>query len=199
MGYWLAGFGEVVGVDIEPQPNYPFDFCQSDALEYLQEHWMEFDVIHASPPCQFYSEATPPEYRASHPDLIPPTRKLLKNTGKPYVIENVNGARMVLENPIMLCGTMFGLKIQRHRWFEVNPVLPVLLPPCRHDFQPILVTGMSTKKINGKRYQSPVAEKADAIGINWMTEEEMTQAVPPAYTEFIGRQLLQAIAIPPSA
>lgn len=190
MGYHRAGF-EVVGVDIKPQPRYPFEFHQADALEYLAEHGHEFDVIHASPPCQRYSEQTQPAYRENHPDLIAPTREALRTTGKPYIIENVEMARAFLINPLMLCGSMFGLKIWRHRYFETSPFWMMSPMSCRHDFDPILITGMgSTPKRNGKRYKSPIAEKREAIKIEWMTTEEITEAIPPAYTEFIGRQLL---------
>jgi DNA (cytosine-5)-methyltransferase 1 len=193
MGYHRAGF-EVVGVDIKPQPRYPFEFHQADALEYLREHGHEFDVIHASPPCQRYSEGTPPEYRMLHPDLIAPTREALKQADKPYVIENVEMARSILVNPVMLCGSMFGLKIWRHRYFEIYPFWFMSPMSCRHDFEPILISGMgSTPKRNGKRYKSPIAEKREAIKIDWMTTEEITEAIPPAYTEFIGAQLMQAL------
>jgi DNA (cytosine-5)-methyltransferase 1 len=118
VGYHRAGF-EVVGVDINPQPRFPFEFHQGDAIEYIREHGHEFDVIHASPPCQRFSEATPMERRDKHPDLIAPTREAMQATGKPYVIENVENARAELANPVKLCGTMFGLPIWRHRYFEI--------------------------------------------------------------------------------
>jgi DNA (cytosine-5)-methyltransferase 1 len=195
MGYHRAGF-EVVGVDNRPMPRYPFEFHKADALEYVAEHGHEFDVIHASPPCQAYSESTPPEFRALHPDLIKPTQKALRETGKPYVIENVEMARAHLVNPLMLCGSMFGLKIWRHRYFEICPIWLMSPMSCRHDFDPILISGQgSTPKRNGKRYKSPIAEKREAIKIDWMTVYEITEAIPPAYTEFIGRQLLQALEV----
>lgn len=194
MGYYQAGFTEIVGVDIKPQPRYPFQFVQGDALEYLVEHGQEFDLIHASPPCQRYSESTNPAYRNLHPDLIAPTRRLLKASGKPYIIENVEGAIKELISPIMLCGTMFGLPIWRHRYFEIWPQLFALLPPCAHIGRPILITGMGNtprKDKGNKRYKSPIAEKRQAIEIDWMTASEITEAVPPAYTKWIGEQIKQ--------
>ena len=131
MGYHRAGF-QVVGVDIKPQPRYPFEFHQADALEYLAQHGAEFDAIHASPPCQAYSEATPMERRQDHPDLINPTREAILKTGKPFVIENVESARNRLVNPVMLCGSSLGLLIERHRYFEINPQMFILTNPCQH-------------------------------------------------------------------
>lgn len=118
MGYHRAGF-EVIGVDIKLQPHYPFKFYQADALAFPLEG---YDAYHASPPCQAYSEATPITTKSKHPQLIRIVHDLLIKLDKPYVIENVEGARWHLENPIMLCGTMFGLDVWRHRWFEVYPV-----------------------------------------------------------------------------
>ena len=125
MGYHLAGM-EVVGVDIEPQPKYPFQFVQADALEYLAAHGHEFDFIHASPPCQGYSHLTPAKNKADHERMIPAVRELMIKTGKPWVIENVAGARKELRDPVMLCGSMFGLRTQRHSFFETSR--PVTAP-----------------------------------------------------------------------
>jgi DNA (cytosine-5)-methyltransferase 1 len=132
MGYHRAGF-DVVGVDNRTQPRFPFAFVQADALEYLAAHGQEYDAIHASPPCQAYSRATAWRgKRSAHPDLIDATRTALLTTGRPYVIENVQEARFRLREPLMLCGSFFGLRIRRHRYFEA-PSLPfVLLPPCTH-------------------------------------------------------------------
>lgn len=190
MGYYQAGF-EVVGVDIEPQPNYPFEFHQADALEYLAAHWQEFDGFGASPPCQFASEATPMQYRGNHPNLIPATRKALQTTGKPYSIENVENARRWLINPVLLCGTMFGLPIWRHRYFEVSP--PLLLSPmtCQHVGHPISINPGS----NARRNQGSHSADTErwAMGIDWMTQDELTEAIPPAYTKWIGMQLLTVL------
>ena len=140
MGYSHAGF-EVVGVDIEPQPRYPFEFVQADAIEYVTAHGHEFDAIHASPPCQRYSTMTKGRWQdrvIEHPDLIAPTREALKVVGKPYSLENVEGARKELVNPVMLCGTMFDLKtkggsqLRRHRYFELSFPINFLVPPCQH-------------------------------------------------------------------
>jgi DNA (cytosine-5)-methyltransferase 1 len=189
MGYHRAGF-EVVGVDIKQQPHYPFEFHQADALEYLAEHGSEYDVIHASPPCQRYSEITPPQYRDNHPDLIAATREALIKTGKPYVIENVEGARYLLKSPIVLCGSMFGLGVWRHRYFEIYPEIHALLPPCNHSFLPVLITGTTRRKTG--RFEYTAQQCRDASGLDWMTRKGMDEAIPPAYTEWIGRRILEA-------
>ncbi len=140
-GYRRAGF-DVTGVDNRPQKNNPHTFILADALEYCADHGHEYDVIHASPPCQKYSTITPKANRGNHPDLIAPVRELLLATGKPFVIENVGGARKELMNPFMLCGTMFGLRtpcgaeLQRHRHFESNVFM--MSPACRHGYGPVL-------------------------------------------------------------
>lgn len=188
MGYHLAGF-EVVGVDINPQPRYPFEFHQGDALEFLAKHGHEFDVIHASPPCQRYSESVPVEHRESHPDLISATRFRLVMSGKPYVIENVEGARHHLLNPIMLCGSAFGLPTIRHRYFECCPIVNGTGIKCNHIKHPVLMTpaGSNSRK-------SRVDSKDFAcVGIDWMTRKEVSQSFPPAYTKFIGEQLIEQL------
>jgi len=118
-GYRRVGF-DVPGVDIKPQPRNPHTFVRGDALEYLRDHGHEYDAIHASPPCQGYSHLTPKEHKDNHEKLIDKLRVLLKRIGKPYIIENVAGAKHELENPIMLCGSMFNLRCQRHRFFETS-------------------------------------------------------------------------------
>lgn len=198
MGYHWAGF-EVVGVDIAPQPHYPFEFHQADALTYLAEHWQEFDVIHASPPCQAYSITLHLKTaRSDHPALIEPVREALRATGKPFVIENVPGAPIV--NPLMLCGSMFGLGVLRHRLFESEPA--IWFPPfqCQHDGPVLPMWWRSRTKalaegktfryitVAGKSFLMPEARLA--MGIDWMTRDEISQAIPPAYTHFIGAQLL---------
>jgi DNA (cytosine-5)-methyltransferase 1 len=190
MGYHRAGF-EVVGIDNRFQKHYPFEFHQADALEYLAEHAAEFDVIHASPPCQRYSHCTPPQYRKNHPDLIEALRIELLKIKKPFIIENVNGAKRILINPIMLCGTMFGLNIERHRYFEINPEIFSFLPPCKHDKLPVLITGTTRRKTG--RFEYRVEDCRKASGLVWMTRKEMDEAIPPAYTEWIGRQLIRIL------
>lgn len=192
VGYHRAGFTEIVGVDNRPQPRYPFAFVQADALEYLAEHGRGFDAIHASPPCQAYSAATKEGHRGNHPDLIGVTRGLLVRTGKPWVIENVPGAPLQ-GWPALLCGSMFGMKIRRHRLFECS--LLILTPPCNHASQPVVfsVTGSGYggkhKGHNGIKPRGIVQARV-VMGIDWpMTIGEVSNAIPPAYTEFIGRQL----------
>jgi DNA (cytosine-5)-methyltransferase 1 len=129
MGYKQAGF-DVTGIDIEPQPKYPFKFILSDAITYLKEHGKEYDFIHASPPCQGYSHLTPKEHKGNYEKLIDVLRELLNEIGKPYCIENVAGAKNELKNPTMLCGSMFNLRTQRHRFFETS--FP-LVAPCNCD------------------------------------------------------------------
>lgn len=200
-GYHDAGF-EVVGVDIAPQPHYPFAFVQADAIEYATQHAAEFDAVHASPPCQAYSEMTPIAHRGKHPDLIAGTRAVLQAAGKPYVIENVPNARHLLISPVYLCGSMFGLPIQRHRYFEYAPnFLRVRWEDklyCRHIPNPVLITDHGGPNANGPgkpRKRTPIAVKRAAIRINWMTDDEITEAVPPAYTEYLGRQLMEYLRV----
>lgn len=189
VGYSRSGF-DVVGVDIAPQKNYQFEFYQADALEFVRGYWRDFDVIHASPPCQRYSQCTPVDYRKNHPDLISAVRALLEDTGKPFVIENVSGARHLLRDPLMLCGSMFGLQVYRHRYFEIYPPRLILRPGCNHSASPVLVSGTTRRKSRG-RVEYSAAEKRAAMDIDWMTVKELDEAIPPAYTEFIGRQLLE--------
>jgi DNA (cytosine-5)-methyltransferase 1 len=179
VGYHRAGF-DVVGVDLHSQPRYPFDFVQGDALEYLAGDLGDFDAIHASPPCQAYAGSTAWRGdRSKHPDLIGPTRALLEAAGLPYVIENVPDARRLLRNPVRLCGSMFSLPVRRHRYFETNWPLSILVNPCHHR------QGDLAFEHKGERAY------ADALGCSWMTSVEARQAIPPAYTSFIGAALMQ--------
>jgi DNA (cytosine-5)-methyltransferase 1 len=201
VGYERAGF-EVVGVDKEPQPNYPFKFWEQDALRFLQLDWPQdvasnFDAIHASPPCQFISAVTG-EHRHKHANLIPRTRELLKATGLPYVIENVPPAP--LHSPIMLCGSMFdpALDVRRHRLFEANWPLEAHHWGCRHDllmprfdvYEHGKWRKASTVPVYGSGGGKAKDHWAQAMGIDWMSHDEMAQAIPPVYTEFIGEQLM---------
>jgi DNA (cytosine-5)-methyltransferase 1 len=194
MGYHRAGF-EVVGVDITPQPNYPFEFVQADALEYACEHWQDFDAIHASPPCQAYS-VTQNMHNAEHVDLLPITRAILRFIGLPYVIENVPGSPM--RNYIWLNGLMFNLQVIRRRHFESNVYLMQPTPPRK--------TGRTSG--NGKSYSTfddgdyitvaghnfRYSDGCVAMNIDWMNQHELAQSIPPAYTEFIGRQLIRYVS-----
>lgn len=203
-GFQDAGF-LVVGVDIKSQPHYCGDaFICMDAIEALDllimfdkgfitdvEGWdwylSGFDAFHASPPCQRYSEQTAKKYRGNHPDLIAATRDMLVMTGKPYEIENVEGARFLLHNPVMLCGTMFGLKIWRHRYFETNFPINKLLPPCNHDGYPVLITGTTRRtEKNGGRFEYSAEQCRAASGLTWMTRKGMDEAIPPVYTQWLG-------------
>ena len=182
MGYYRAGFTDITGIDINPMPRYPFKFIRADALEYLAEHGREYDVIHASPPCQAFTIARK-IFGREHPDLLTPVRELLQKAGKIWVIENVPGAPM--RPDVMLCGSIFGQpRLIRHRWFELSFPFPHLLPPCQHDNGNII----SVFGHGGHIYHSKW-EWEKVMGIDWMTRKELAQAIPPAYTEFIGRQL----------
>ena len=196
-GYAQAGF-EVVGVDIHPQPHYPFQFIQADALEISLDYVKTFDAVHASPPCQAYSDLAKRNGNAHEwPRLIEPVRSRLIYSGLPYVIENVDGAP--LHHPVILCGTMFkGLRVLRHRLFEAN--FSILTPP--HGKHPKVHTFDKRKSHYGKTDDMrdfvqvtgggncTIAAARDAMGIEWMTKNELNEAIPPAYTRFIGKQLL---------
>lgn len=201
MGYHRAGF-DVVGVDTEPQPNYPFQFVQADALEYA-DHWntiRTFDTIHASPPCQGYHALG----REDNPRLIAETRELLDATKLPYVIENIPGARDELRNPILLCGSMFTpVFADRHRLFETNWEVEPPPWPCRHKLAepayPIYEHGKTSLRrwpaIYGTGGGKAGEHWGDALGIDWMTRDELAEAIPPAYTEYIGAQLLAHVQV----
>lgn len=187
-GYALAGF-EVVGVDIQPQPKYPYDFVHSDAIAYLLRMGHTFDAIHASPPCQLHSNAWRIRAR-DHPDLIEPTRAALKASGKPYVIENVVGAPLL--EPVELCGAMFGLHTYRHRIFESNVELTVPAHPPHQ--QPTVKMGRALR--DGEFYHavgnfSNVPYIRRDLGAHWMTRDGLRESIPPAYAQYIGGQLLE--------
>jgi DNA (cytosine-5)-methyltransferase 1 len=212
MGYARAGF-EVVGVDLKKQKNYPFEFRHADALASL-DIFAGFDAVHASPPCQAYS-VTKHSHKVEHPKLIEPTRALLKWSGLPYVIENVIGAPLI--SPITLCGTMFDLKtndtdgrplvLKRHRLFESNALL--LQPACRcKEYRDLGVKvggvygGGSVDRAHAENVRrggyTPAGNvRRELMGIDWCTINELSQAIPPAYTEFIGRQLLEFLPAQP--
>jgi DNA (cytosine-5)-methyltransferase 1 len=204
VGYHRAGF-EVVGVDIVRQPNYPFEFVQDDALALLSTFtpsvngwWDEppFDAIHASPPCQEYSsagKANKVTLGTVYVDLYEATRTLLEQTGLPWVIENVTAAPS--RSGMVLCGSMFGLPIRRHRTFESSHLM--LCPAhCDHKPDAITVTGHSPQRwLSGARKTVTRDEYERAMGIDWMTTAELVQAIPPVYTELIGHQLMQHIRV----
>ena len=197
-GYYDAGF-EVVGIDIEPQPQYPYKFILSDALEYLEKHGNEYDVIHASPPCQGYSHLTPKEHKGNHEKLIDKLRVLLVRVGKPYIIENVAGAKNELIEPIKLCGSMFNLRCQRHRFFETSFALNVEMK-CDHSQIPLLVTTASkaSRELRQKLGMKPKTVKNAplAYGIDWMNFNGLKECIPPAYTQWIGERWIEAQAQP---
>ncbi len=193
---WPAA--EIVGVDTKPQPRYPFEFVQADAMTFSLAG---FDFIWASPPCQAYSLGSL-RWGRKHPDLVGHVRRRLRRTGTHFVIENV--PRSPLRVPVLLCGQMFGLELVRHRLFECSfPVVPPIHPPCRG-----LVTGGRAQQVHGhgpsgymyrraltvvghggNPWSYRLADWKRAMGIDWMTRDEITQAVPPAYSEFVARQV----------
>jgi len=189
MGYYRAGF-EVVGVDINPQPHYPFEFHQADALTYLLEG---FDAYHASPPCQAWSKASK-QWRIKgkhYPELVDAVRALLETTGKPFVIECVPLAP--LRETCVLNGSMFGLNISRTRHFETSFDIPfILLPPER---KPVKM-GRPIKRgdmVQPVGHFSGVNYVAAEMGLAGFTQCELSQAIPPAYTEYIGGYLLKEV------
>lgn len=189
MGYHRAGF-EVVGVDIKPQKHYPFEFHCADAFAYLEKHGHEFDVIHASPPCQSYSVAMR-HLAKPQPMLIDGMREALVQSGKTWVIENVPGAPM--NNPTILCGTMFGLRVHRHRLFE-SPNLFALIQPCSGAKDILNPHRAESRERIYREFgrQDPEKLWRNEMGVEWMGRHETREAIPPAYTEWIGQQLLEA-------
>jgi len=219
MGYYRAGFEYIVGVDNKPQPHYPFNFIQWDAIDLIRQlaetgkaytgdnsknnplnstlvwHINDFDVYHASPPCQRFSCMKTKWNSGSPPDLLTPTLEAFNKwrfEGIPWVVENVVGAP--LPTHIQLCGSIFGLgsngyQLRRHRWFQSNILIPT--PPCNHKGKAISIVG--GVKINRLKTRAPFEWGKEAMGIDWMDWEEMSEAIPPAYTEYIGKYLMDAI------
>lgn len=194
LGYEQAGF-EVTGIDIEPQPKYKGNFIQSDAIEYLKSHWQEYDAIHASPPCQAYSTASM-QFRINgkeYIDLINDTRVELIKTGKPYIIENAPGAPLI--NPVIFCGTMFGMRTYRHRLFESN--LKISTPPHKnHTFKN---TKMGRRPVDDEFIQyvghfSGVKKVQEMTGLHHLGQYELAQSIPPQYTKHIGEQLIKYLS-----
>lgn len=194
MGYHRAGF-DVVGVDIAPQPHYPFEFWQGRA-EHVLDHWvMDYDLIHASPPCQWGTA-----YRRRHnhvkpsENVIPELRQALLATKRPYIIEQPENNRTALIDPITLCGSSFGLDVRRHRCFETpfegfaEPIGP---PPCDHGWQsprfpPATNRTNLRKTVEVGVWRISLEVQRGAMGIDWMTRAELSQAIPPAYTKWLG-------------
>ncbi len=218
MGYYRAGF-EVVGIDVKPHPRYPFDFVQMDALEALDQWDGAFDAVHASPPCQAFSAMRVMQNARQHPDLLTPTRQRLLAIGVPFIIENVEQAPMNVHPPtlfgglsgVRLCGSMFDLRtekyqLRRHRLFESN--IPLPQPSCRHRAD-LTVVGFygdharTRTRINGHHARGTDIVRNDdklvlvrnLMGIDWMTWTEANQAIPPAYTAFLGAQLLASLKV----
>ncbi|MFE1937198.1 SAM-dependent methyltransferase [Streptomyces sp. NPDC059474] len=193
MGYHLAGF-DVTGVDIAPQPRYPFRFVQADAVAFIREHGAEFDFIHASPPCQHDSECQRLRGNA-HPDLIAPTRAALESTGRPWVIENVRGAVPKLRGPVMLCGPMFGLATYRHRYFEPGGGLVLTAP--EHPAHTVPQAKMGRPVPPGWYGQyignfSGVGQARRVMGVPWMNRDGIRECIPPAYAQHVGAAFLAA-------
>lgn len=217
MGLRRAGF-DVVGIDINPQPQYPFAFIRADALN-APVRLTDFDFVWASPPCQAYTMMQALNTRGpkrEHPKLLEPVRDMLKASGVPYCIENVPGAPM--KDPLVLCGSMFGLGVRRHRLFEAS--FWMMQPECQHNGEwPVAVWGdgrpsrqEARKKrrpvaVYGDHPQRPgdstyrvnrvrtLAEGQAAMGIDWLDWRPLTQAIPPAYAEYIGRAALQYLKV----
>lgn len=208
MGYHRAGF-DVVGVDIAPQPNYPFEFHHDDALAFLPRRWSDYDAVHASPPCQFFTQMRA-SWRAQgvndgYADLLTPTLEILRQIGLPYVVENVIGAGHAMRATVTLHGGMFGLGVHRPRHFETSflvlaPKAPINRDPVGvYDSRPRGKTHHRTRlNGNGKgRSEMKIArtleEGQEAMGIDWMIWSELKEAIPPAYTEHIGSYLLAEV------
>lgn len=193
-GLHRAGF-EVTGIDRCPQPNYPFEFIQGDALRAGIEWMQGFDLILASPPCQaFTAYKRRPDHVRPAENLISRTREMLEATGVPFCIENVTGARDQLRDPVQLCGSSFGLDVRRHRLFEATfPIAPV---PCCHErqtprFPPAGNRTNLRSTVEVGVWRIPLETQRQAMGIGWMSVKELSQAIPPAYTEHIAKEFLR--------
>lgn len=210
-GYVDAGF-KVVGIDIDPQPNYPFEFYQADAIAFLdvmiKDGFRGIDAIHASPPCQRWSQMSNcnPGLKERYPDLIAPVRERLLVMGLPFVIENVEGAP--LENPVILCGSQFGLTtfwtevdklvaLQRHRGFECHGFTVPDPGPHDHTLRSVSVAGGGVKHFSTSKGGTRVSR--DLMGIDWTNKAELNEAIPPPYTTYIGSYIMQALEIPVAA
>ena len=201
VGYHRAGF-DVVGVDNRPMPRYPFEFHQADAMTYPLDG---FDAIHASPPCQGYSAANNIHGRTDHPLLIAAIRDRLIAAGAPYAIENVEGAAAHMDHPVTVCGLALGLNVRRHRLFECS--FPAMVPPCSgHERDYLIVFGGGAARTRAHQTGrtakgGPIIHRGtasweascEAMGIDWMRRPELSEAIPPAYTEHIGGYLMAEV------
>ncbi|MFD9692004.1 SAM-dependent methyltransferase [Kitasatospora sp. NPDC059088] len=193
MGYYLAGYN-VLGIDLTDQPRYPFAFVQAEAVAFIAEYGHLFDLAHGSPPCQRYTRCQKIR-RREHPDLIAPTRAALETTGRPWVIENVEEARAELRDPVMLCGAAFGLHTYRHRLFEPGG-LAIAPPPHPEHTAPNAKMGRPVGEgefmhVVGNFSNVPLARSEAVMGMPWATRDGLREAIPPAYTQLIGRQAAQ--------
>ena len=208
MGLHRAGF-EVTGVDVNPQPRYPFEFIQGDALA---QDLSQYDFVWASPPCQAYCALNTMPNLREHKKLIPAVREMLEAWGGPYIIENVEGAKRELRAPVMLCGSMFGMEsngyqVRRHRYFESNIPLDVPMT-CDHGPHTMGIYGAKVRDIaKEKRHYAkpketrgkpegvvlPQAWGFEAMDVPWMNIKEASECIPPAYSEYLGRQVMAHI------
>jgi len=205
-GYGLAfPDAEIVGVDCYQQPRYPFTFIQGDALMFCQKYGKDFDIIHASPPCQIFSQITPARSRSSHKNLIPLTRVVIQEAHPTfYIIENVDRAKEHLINPILLCGATFGLKVYRHRLFEISHPIQQPFHETHNDKTPAANRKTLAESLSPKGFISVVGGgsrlhqvgrrdifeyRKKAMGIDWMNRYELCQAIPPRFTKYIGQQI----------
>ncbi|WFB87552.1 MULTISPECIES: SAM-dependent methyltransferase [Streptomyces] len=194
MGYHLAGF-EVVGIDLAPQPRYPFQFIQADALAFVYEHGADFDFIHASPPCQRYTLAQRIQHR-EHPDLIAPTRAALEATGRPWAIENVEEAAPELREPVTLCAAPFGMQTYRHRLFETGGGFSFTPPRHKPHTAPLTKMGRPRAAGHFAHYVgnfSGVQEARDDMQVPWMNRDGIRECIPPAYTEHVATALYASL------
>lgn len=198
MGYYRAGW-EVHGVDIKPQPHYPFKFTKFDAVSFARAYAGDYDAVHASPPCPRYSTMTKGTNAArleSYPDLIDPLRQILKMAGGPYIIENVQSAPLI--SPVTLCGLMFALRVFRHRLFETSWAAD---SPAHIAHDSITGNWRHGQANRGKYFavygtggsRGTVQQWRAAMGIGWMTKPELALAIPPAYTTYLGKQMVHQL------
>lgn len=194
-GYAAAGF-DVTGIDLHPQPRYPFTFIQGDAVEYILKHGHEYEAIAASCPCQRYTLCQRIQGN-EHPDLIGPTREAILSTGRPGIIENVPEAAPELRDPVMLCGASFGLHTYRHRLFEPVGGFTLEVPEHPEHVHPTVKMGRPLRE--GDWYHavgnfSNVPYVRCDLGVPWMSRDGIRECIPPAYTQHLGRQLIQHLA-----